>query len=205
MRNIILRLMVATLSFLVGVASYHLYLFISYGSPIQAVESSEVIYKPKSQEERTALCRNSSLKADRAILSRVERKVRKKEPEWHFVPGFCTCGAMIPDQKAVILGSWERKTRDGESDEVWVEIYEAGTCKGVALWMARLVRGELWGKWRGQKFDLGDEAYVTPPFEGNPNYTLLFRLDNLVVEVRGKSLPDVERFAKYVLAAIPAS
>ncbi len=205
MRNIILRLMAVALSFLVGVASYHLFFFIPYESPTLSYENPELTYKSEVQEERAAPCRNSSLRADRSILSRVERMVREKEPGWDFTPGLCTCGAMIPDEKAIILGSWERKAKNRESEEVLVEIYEAGTCEGVALWMGRLVHEELWGKWRGQKHDLGDEAYVTPPFEGHLNYTLMFRLDNLVVKVVGKSLPDVERFAKYVLVAVPAS
>ena len=93
----------------------------------------------------------------------------------------------------------------GELEQVSVEIYQAGTCESVAMWMDRLVRADLWGKWRGQKYDLGDEAHVTPPFERNSNYTLLFRLDNLVVSVEGKSLSDVERFAKHVLAGVRAS
>ena len=206
--TLILRLTLAMLSFFVGVASRQTYLFcLSYLSAENL--TPEELPGPALGEFipniKVPDCGGSTHRATRSILAKVENSVRTREPRWGYIPGVCTCGALIPDQREIILGDWERKGAKGQRESVNVEIYEAGSCEGLAGWLNRSARGEVWHGWRGQKYDLGDGAYLTTPTDGNPKYSLFVRVNNLLVVISGKSLPDVERFARYVLAEIPAS
>jgi hypothetical protein len=205
-----LRLAAAFLSFVIGFASYQAYGFCLSYLGDESVSAEGLSWSSPDegiQHEKVQGCGDSPLRATQAILERARVAASKKEPQWEYIAGICDCPPFFPDERKVIDGSWEQKGGTGTTD-IHVGIHEVGSCEGLAGWLGRLTRGgKAWGRWNAEKYDLGDEAYLLTQSDErkiSPNYELYVRVNNLLVEVGGNSLPDVERFAKYVVAEIHA-
>ncbi len=141
---------------------------------------------------------------DLPVISRVERVIKYKEPKWQYIRGICTCPPLIPGQKSMSVTQWVRQNERGIRESIRIDFYEVTSAEEVAQWMLHFDRGEIAEGWQVKKYDLGDQAYILSYRDGSRT-SIYFRKDNIVVEVSGESLKDVERFAQHVIEAIRAS
>jgi len=132
------------------------------------------------------------------------RAVRKFEPTWTYVSGWCTCPPTVPGQVWRDIGTRDRKDKQGRREFVNVEIVKAASTGETADWMRHFGRGSGSGSCSVESYQLGDEAYLFKcprSFKSILNY----RKGRFLVRVDGDSQTVVERFAKYAALRLPAS
>jgi hypothetical protein len=138
------------------------------------------------------------------VISRVERVIKNKEPEWKYIRGICTCPPLIPEQKSVSVTEWERQDKRGIRESIDIEFYDVASAEEASQWMLRFDRGEVAEGWKIKKYDLGEQAYSLTYRDGSRT-SIIFGNSNIVVMVSGEHSEDVERFARYVNEEMRAS
>jgi len=87
-----------------------------------------------------ALCLPSSSLAQvpaKRLTTKVAVSIKKKEPEWRYVMGFCTCPPLLPSQISDDVASWFRGRVDSRSESVAIEIYLIGNKKEAIDFVSR--------------------------------------------------------------------
>ena len=131
------------------------------------------------------------------------RNVKRLEPRWRYIGGWCTCPPTIPQQVWRDNGTWERTGKGGRREFVDVEIVKGSSSDETANWMRH------WGDAKGsscsvETYPLGDEGVLltcSRSFKSQLNY----RKGPFLVRVLGNSQTLVKRFAKYTLSVVPAA
>jgi hypothetical protein len=134
------------------------------------------------------------------------RNVKRSEPGWRYMGGWCTCPPTVPGQVWRDNATWERRDKLGLRQFVDVEIVKAASSDEAAEWMRR------YGGGGGAKssscgvetYPLGDEGVLLTcarSFKSQLNY----RKGPFLIRVRGDSQTLVERFAKYALHVVSAT
>jgi hypothetical protein len=130
------------------------------------------------------------------------RHLRRLEPTWQYVGGWCTCPPTLSGQVWRDNATWERTNKDGLREFVDVEIVKGSSSDETADWMRRVGSGNS-SSCHVEAYLLGDQGFLlTCPqsFKGQLNY----RSGPYLVRVRGDSPTLVERFAKYTLSVVAA-
>jgi hypothetical protein len=138
------------------------------------------------------------------VTTTMARTIRRFEPTWRYVGGWCTCPPTVPEQVWRDNGTWDRKDKHGRREFVNVEIVKAGSVEETADWMRHYGGGSGSGSCLVESYHLGDEAYLfkcSRSFKSILNY----RKGRFLVRVDGDSQTIVERFAKYAVLRLPAS
>jgi hypothetical protein len=131
------------------------------------------------------------------------RKVKRLEPRWRYVGGWCTCPPTVPRQVWRDNATWERTGKSGRREFVNVEIVKASSSDETEDWMQHFGGAKI-PSCRVETYPLGDEGFrLTCPrsFKSQLNY----RKGPFLVRVRGDSSTLVDRFAKYTLSVVPAT
>jgi len=136
------------------------------------------------------------------LLDRVVRSIKREEPRWRFIPGVCTCPPLVSGQRSYAAGGWYLEEA-GERRHVSIYVSYVPSAQLAAEWMESMSRWPVAEGWRGEKYSLGDEAYLSRNQDGT-NSTVSFRKGKIVVEVSGE-LGDVVRFAGYAEKEVPAA
>jgi hypothetical protein len=130
------------------------------------------------------------------------RQVKRIQPGWRFVGGWCTCPPLVPGQIWRDNATWERKDRRGQREFVSVEIVKASSTEETAKWMRQF--GTKGSSCSTETISLGDEGYLlTCPRSFKSQ--LRYRKGQYLVNVDGDSRVLVERFANYTLKVVPAT
>ena len=129
------------------------------------------------------------------------RYVKRLEPGWRYVGGWCTCPPIVPGQVWRDEGSWERLNRRGQPS-VKVEIVKAASTDEAAGWMRRF--GTKGSSCRVETSSLGDEGYLLTCSQRFQSQ-LRYRKGRYLVSVDGESQTLVERFGRYALQVVPAT
>jgi hypothetical protein len=138
------------------------------------------------------------------VVVRVESMIKNKEPNWRYIRGIQSGRVpKVPSEKILVTSLWERKRKNGKREGVGVNIYEVSSASEAGSWLKPINAGEVASGWRVEKYQIGDEAYLSK-FQNGRGYSLQFRKNNIVVEVSGESLDSVKRFAQYVVSGITA-
>ncbi len=137
------------------------------------------------------------------LLSKIVRLVKKQEPQWEFIYGVCTCPPLVPSQKYYTTGGWHIGLGKDNPRDVNIYISYVPTVKEATEWMESMSRWKLGEGWRREKYNLGDEAYLSRNPDKNGG-SIYLRKGRIIVELSG-DLKDVEQFAKYVEKEMPAS
>ncbi len=134
----------------------------------------------------------------------VERIIKNKEPNWRYIRGIQSGRVpRVPSEKILVTSLWERKRKNGKREGVSVNIYEVSSVSEAGRWLNPISAGEVTSSWKVEKYQIGDEAYLSK-FQNGRRYSLHFRKNNIVIEVSGESLDSVKRFAQYVVSGITA-
>ena len=131
------------------------------------------------------------------------RNVKRLEPGWRYVGGWCTCPPTVPQQVWRDNGTWERTDKGGRREFVDVEIVKGSSTEETADWMRRF-GGANSSSCRAESYPLGDEGVLLAcprSFKNQLNY----RKGPYLVRVHGDSRILVQRFAKYTLSVVPAT
>jgi hypothetical protein len=131
------------------------------------------------------------------------RNVKRLEPRWRYVGGWCTCPPTVPRQVWRDNATWERTGKSGRREFVNVEIVKASSSDETEDWMQHFGGAQI-PSCRVETYPLGDEGFrLTCPrsFKSQLNY----RKGPFLVRVRGDSSTLVDRFAKYTLSVVPAT
>ena len=137
------------------------------------------------------------------FTNKMARAVRRVEPGWRYIGGWCSCPPTVPGQVWRDNGTWDRKDKQGRREFVDVEIVLAASAEESAEWIRRFGGGTSSRICQVAKYQMGDEAYLlTCPrsFKSTLNY----RKGAFLVRVHGDSQKIVERFGRYTLAQLPA-
>jgi hypothetical protein len=125
------------------------------------------------------------------LLDRIVQSVRKTNPKWHFIPGFCTCPVLVRSQSAYAFGEmYYRNLTSGH--RVLIYIAYVPTSAIAADWMTGLRDRNARAGWQREQYWFADEAYLWTVDHGNAY--LYFRKGAVVAELSG-ALSDVESFA----------
>ena len=147
------------------------------------------------------------------LITRVERAIRAKEPGWLYIRAVCSsCMQIVPSEKRLVTSEWSRKGKSGRRESVYISISEVASPTEAAKWLSRFAKGEVGEGWQVRTYEIGDEGYLTQfqggslsKFQDRSRFSIHFRKGDVVVEASGASLGNVERFAKNVVAQMPAS
>jgi hypothetical protein len=153
------------------------------------------------------VCVPSILKAqsESSLVSRVEQVIRNREPEWKSSRGIQSGRVpTVSSERTLLTSLWERKLKNGGRQSISVNLYEVESPSEAAIWLSPIGEGKIAAGWSVEKFEIGDEAYLSS-FQNGRRYSLYFRKENIIVEVSGESLAKVKRFAEYVVSQIAAS
>ena len=142
---------------------------------------------------------------DESPLARqIRRTLADKEPVWRYVAAIQSGRIpLVPSEKRVLVGQWERKLRGGSRESIGVRIYGVENASEAVKWLSPLRRGPVASGWKVGRYDMGDEGYIAE-YPNGKQFEIQFRKVDVVVKVDGRILREVERFAKYVVAEIPA-
>jgi hypothetical protein len=142
------------------------------------------------------------------------RPIKDEDTEWHYIPGHCTCPPLISAQESSSLGTWERKGRKGEVEQVLVWIYQEPTTREAVGWMKTFSELAEKRTCHTEKTKVGDESYLSDcSTEKRDNETKLIggpiglwvRKDNFLISVNGNSKETVLGFGRYALRTFPVS
>ena len=145
------------------------------------------------------------------LTPKIARSVKRKEPQWRYLMGFCECPPLLPSQLADDFAEWERKRANGTQERVAMQIYTIASRTEAIDFMKNFASGRYQGHSRMNKYQLGDEAflldYSAVNIDPNANLknpiTLWIRRDNFVLNIDGELPGTVIRFARYALANLP--
>ena len=130
------------------------------------------------------------------LLDEVVRTVRGANPTWHFVPGFCTCPALVPSQTAYAFGDmYHRKISDHRHVMIYIGYVPT---RALATNSLRDLRDRNAANgWRRDEYKFADEAYLfwTSDVGGA---SLYFRRGPAIAQISGRRT-DVEFFAHMLL------
>src|SRR5258708_3819011 len=90
----------------------------------------------------------------------IGRLIKRKEPEWRYNQGFCTCPPLLPSQLADEVATWERKRANGTRERVGLMIVTIGSKTEAIDFMKGFASGRWQGHSRVQKYQIGDEAFL---------------------------------------------
>jgi len=132
-----------------------------------------------------------------AILRRAAAAIMKVEPAWRFSAGVCDCNPVLDEIEAVV-GTWEQSNAG-----VIVRLHTSKTVDSASRWTNQAARDRLLRlpDWTVAKYELADGAYLGTSRNGE-RYDLTFRKGRVIAIVASKRKSDIERFARYILAAI---
>lgn len=135
------------------------------------------------------------------LVIRVERTIKSQEPGWTYIRGVQSARVpVVPSEKTLVASSWERKPKNGRRESVTLNIYEVESSSEAAAWLRPFSSGKAATGWRFEKFEIGDEGYLSK-FQNGRRYALYFRKGNIVVEISGDSPSRVKEFAQYVVSS----
>lgn len=137
------------------------------------------------------------------LLDKVVHSVKKKAPQWHFIPGVCTCPPLVPSQKSYASGGWHLEDRKGKPRHVGIYVSEVPSAEEATAWMEGVSWREVAAGWQRERYWLGDEASLLRNEDGTSS-TIYFRTGHVIIEVSG-ALREVERFARYIAEELAAS
>ena len=138
------------------------------------------------------------------LVVRVERIIKSREPSWRYIRGVQSGRVpVVPGEKVLVTSLWERRRKSGKREGVGVNIYEVSSASEAGNWLKPVSAVEAASGWKVEKYQIGDEAYLSKLQNGR-RYSLHFRKNKIVVEVSGESLGSVKKFAQYVASGIAA-
>jgi hypothetical protein len=141
------------------------------------------------------------------LTTQVAGSVKKKEPDWRYVMGFCTCPPLLPSQISDDVADWSRKRADGKSEWVAMQIHVIGNQKEAIEFMSHFGSGRSRARSVIRKYELGDEAFLIEYSAGdikNPSQ-MWMRKDKFIVHLDGALPATVIRFAQYALKNLPTN
>ena len=139
------------------------------------------------------------------LVTRIEQSIGRKESGWKVSRGIQSGRVRIaPSERTLVASSWERKLKGGGRESVSLNIYEVESSSEAARWLHPIGEGKVAAGWRVQKFEIGDEAYLST-FRHGRRHSIYFRRGNVIAEVSGESLSVVKRFVQYVVSEMAAS
>ena len=128
-----------------------------------------------------------------SLLNRIVASVKKANPKWHFIPGVCTCPALVRSQSSYAMGGWHLGKLTSRR-HVSIYISYVPTPASATDWMADLAQRNVEKGWHREHYPLPDEAYL---WTSDAGYAYIyFRSGSIVVEVSGAH-DDVKFFAPY--------
>jgi hypothetical protein len=139
------------------------------------------------------------------LTIQVAGSVKKKEPDWRYVMGFCTCPPLLPSQISDDVADWSRKRADGQSEWVAMQIHTIGNQKEAIEFMNQFSSGLSRVHSVIHKYELGDEAFLIEYSAAdikNPTQ-MWMRKDKFIVHLDGALPGIVIRFAQYALKNLP--
>jgi hypothetical protein len=140
-----------------------------------------------------------------AILRRAAENIQSVEPEWRFVSAICNCARLDEQQVGVAAGSWRQPGDDASTRSIEVRVHGIANRQAASRWIARAKhRKNQSDEWTHSDCDLGDGCY-TATYQDGRRYEVNFRKGRFLGFVSGESRVDVQRFAKYLLAAMAKS
>jgi len=153
-------------------------------------------------------CSLTSLEAqdDSSFVGRFRRTIESKEPGWQYI-GVIQTGRVrvVPSEKTLIASVWRRISKGDNREGVDINVYEVESPEEAAKWLSLSREARLAVGSQVTKYKKGDEAYLSEyKYQSGSSHELHFRKGKIVVEVRGESLRNVERFAEYVLTQLTA-
>lgn len=145
------------------------------------------------------------------VSPKIAQSIKRKEPEWRYTIGFCTCPPLLPSQVANDVAQWDRKRANGTREVVAMQIYTIASRTEAIDFMKKFASGRYQGHSRIYKYQLGDEAFLLDYSDvktesnvilKNP-MTLWIRQGNFVIIIYGELPGVVLRFAHYALTNLP--
>jgi hypothetical protein len=138
------------------------------------------------------------------ILRSAAAKIEKVEPDWRFVSGICNFpGPLLKEQVGVECGLWEPR---GEPlvgpAAITARLHIVSSEDAASRWIDRQKReGRLADGWTAADYDLADGARIATYLDGR-QFSIDARKGRLLINVSARTKSDVERFAKYLVAAV---
>jgi hypothetical protein len=139
-----------------------------------------------------AVCAPAVTQGSSPLLETIVQSVRKASPKWHFIPGFCTCTALVQSQSAYAFGDMYYRKLSSRR-RVTIYISYVPTFARATDWMADLRDRNSREGWQRQEYRFASEAYVWTVDNGNAY--LYFRNGAVIAELNGAP-NDVSFFAR---------
>ena len=138
------------------------------------------------------------------ILRRAAAKIEKVEPAWRFFSSVCNLrGPLLNEQVGVECGLWERRAEpQGGPAAIGVRLHVVSSEDAASRWIDRQKReGRLADGWTAADYDLADGARIATYLDGR-QFSIDVRKGRLLINVSARSKRDVERFARFLVAAV---
>ncbi len=141
------------------------------------------------------------------LPTEVAKVVKSKEPGWTYIAASCRCGRITAGELEHDVGSWKRRLLFKRREHVRIDIFTIASAEEATEWMNQWDREIKIGWPQVKRYELPDEAYLLDHRwrgDGDP-YSIFVRKRNMIVQISGNSLTDVERFARYAVSVLPAT
>jgi hypothetical protein len=130
------------------------------------------------------------------LVDKVVQSVTDANPKWHFLPGFCTCPALVRSQTAYGFGVMYYGQISDHRD-VMIYVSYVPTTALAAHWLHDLRDRNAANGWRRDDYNFADEAYLF--WASDPaGASLYFRRKAAIVQISGRR-SDVQFFAHTLL------
>jgi len=131
------------------------------------------------------------------ILQQAATVIRRAEPAWQFTSRVCDCEPVL-DEIEASSGWWDARGNRRVVVLLHVSKSVDSASRSMKPRQDRLLR--IPG-WTFAPYQFADAAYIGT-YRNGERFDLAFRKGRLIVFMGSESKTDIERFAKYLLAAI---
>jgi hypothetical protein len=139
------------------------------------------------------------------ILRGAAAKIEKVELDWRFFSAICNLrGPLLNEQVGVECGLWAPRGEPllGGPAAIGVRLHIVSSEDAASRWIDRQKReGTLAGGWTAADYNLADGARIATSADGT-QFSIDVRKGRSLINVSGRTKSDVERFAKFLVAAI---
>jgi len=140
--------------------------------------------------------------SEEPLVSKVENAIRSTEPGWQYTPAILNGPPpLVPSERLIVAGEWNHHLKSGSRESVEVNLFRVDSSVDAEMSLSEVREGAVATGWRVQRFQIGDEGYLST-FKNGARFGLHFRKGTIIVRLSGNSFRLVKKFAHCIAAQI---
>jgi hypothetical protein len=142
-------------------------------------------------------------RAETPLVDKVENAIRSTKPGWRCTRGILNAPPpLVPSQRPLVVEAWDHTSESGKRESVELMIFQVDNHTDAKMSLSPVRDGKVATGWKVERFQIGDEGYLSTFKHDGRRFEIQFRKGTIVVAVSSDSFPLVDRFAQLVAAQI---